>query len=87
LLSGHNFDGKRTFIEDHDGLSLLLKLISDSELKKSIRLQRKVYLLVNDLVLNDDCIKAKEDIYHVRNAIASSEEFMKNLLLDLNEAA
>jgi hypothetical protein len=38
LLSGHNFDGKRTFIQDFDGLALLHKLISDSELKKSIRL-------------------------------------------------
>lgn len=42
---------------------------------------------MNDLVLNDDCIKAKDDIYHIRNAIASSEGFMNNLLLDLNEAA
>jgi hypothetical protein len=42
---------------------------------------------VNDLVLNDDCIKAFDDIYYVRKSIACSDGFMDNLLLDLSESA
>ena len=60
FLGCSNFVGKRNFVEEYKGLDVLGKIICadpTSELKKSVRLQKKVYMLMNDLVINDDNIK------------------------------
>ena len=57
----------------------------DSEVKKSVRLQKKVMLLLYDLVLNDDNIKL-DDKNYVRRTLGSSEDFIRQLLHDLEHS-
>lgn len=54
----------------------------ESEVKKAARLQKKVLMVLNDLVVNDDCIKSEDKMY-VRRTLGSSEVVLRTLLTDL----
>ena len=75
-------------MEQFGGLNVLGKILCadrESEIKKSNRLQKKVLMLLNDLVTNDDLIKP-EDPYYTRKYIGSSEVLLKTLLVDLEKS-
>lgn len=86
FMSATNFAGKRAFVEQYKGIDLLAQLICadpQSEVKKAVRLQKKVLFLLNDLVVNDDNIKT-DDKQYVRRCLGTSEEFIRALLTDLD---
>lgn len=51
FLRANNFNGKKEFIVKHGGLQFLLEILKDKE--SSIRLQKKVVFLLNDIVQTD----------------------------------
>ena len=85
FIGGTNFAGKRIFVEQFSGLNVLAKILcadSASEIRKSNRLQKKVLMLLSDLVINDDSIKPEDPMY-TRKSIGGSELLLKTLLSDL----
>jgi hypothetical protein len=88
FIGGSNFNGKRIFIEQFRGLDVLANMIcadSASEVKKSMRLQKKVLMLLHDLALNDDNIIPGNSQY-TRRSIGSSDVLVKALLTDLEQS-
>jgi hypothetical protein len=62
-MSGTNSAGKRVFVEQYHGIDLLARIICadpQSDIKKSLRLQKKTLLVLNDLVANDENIKLED---------------------------
>jgi len=57
-MKADNFEGKRRFIMDKQGLEFLTSLVCDSSVNQAfnMRLKMKVVNLINDLVVNDDGI-------------------------------
>lgn len=85
FIGSQNFKGKRLFIEQFNGLAVLTKMVCadpGSEIKKSLRLQKKVLMIIYDLLLNDDNIKP-EDRSFTRRSLGGSEVFIKTMLTDL----
>jgi hypothetical protein len=70
FLGSQNFEAKLQFISKFKGLSFLRTRILDQT--NSNRLLRKVLILTNDLVVNDDSIIC-EDPQHVRNFFAEDQ--------------
>jgi len=58
VIKADNFTGKLRFIKEFDGLEFLSSLLCDELASESIRLYRRVLVLLNDLVNNDDNIDA-----------------------------
>ena len=88
FVGGTNFNGKRLFVEQFKGLDLLASILcadAQSEAKKSVRLQKKVLMLLHDLAINDDLIKP-QDTQYVRRCLGSSEVLLKVLLSDLEQS-
>jgi len=56
FIRAENFDGKRRFIKEFKGLDFLSSLLSDQVMESSLRLYKKVLILAEDLVANDDFI-------------------------------
>lgn len=86
FLGSINFRGKRCLIEQFNGLDVIGRSIcSDpsSEIKQSNRLQKKLYMLLYDLVLNDDNIL--NDGKYVRKSLGESTVFMTTALTDLDQ--
>ena len=72
FIRADNFEGKRRFIQEFDGTNFLAGLIcadAKSPEKQSLRLQKKVVIFLNDLVLNDDNI-VEEDPCFVRRSLS-----------------
>jgi len=69
VIKADNFAGKLRFIKDFDGLEFLSSLLCDELASESIRLYRRVLVLLNDLVINDDGI-VSDNPFFVRNFIA-----------------
>ena len=63
LLYGDNFSGKRLFVGALDGLKFIECLLTDS--KDNDRIKKKVLIIINDLVYNDQNI-VKTDPTFVR---------------------
>lgn len=66
-IKADNFEGKRRFINDQQGLEFLSSLVCNASVNEAftMRLKKKVLNLINDLVINDDGIY-DENPYHVR---------------------
>jgi len=56
FIRGMNFEGKRRFITEFDGLTFISSLLTDEIATASLRLYKKVLILIQDLVVNDDNI-------------------------------
>jgi len=57
-LKADNFEGKRRFLSEHQGLDFLARLVSEAAAEDSFnaKLRLNVHRLVQDFVLNDDGI-------------------------------
>jgi hypothetical protein len=80
LLKADNFEGKRLFIRDYDGLAFLARLVCQP---LTIKLQKRVLQLLNDLLMNDDLIFGLEvngDKFYVRRFMSHKEDVIKKLL-------
>lgn len=79
-IKADNFEGKRRFINEHQGLEFLSSLVCDSAINQAftMRLKKKVMNLVNDLVINDDGI-FEENPFYVREHFCSDSEFLNQL--------
>ena len=78
-----NFPAKRRFITEFDGLAFLASLLNDEIATSSTRLYKKLLILINDLVVNDDMI-IPEDPKMVRNYFGVGDnQVMKQLLKHL----
>lgn len=56
FIRSENFDGKRRFILQFNGLDFLSSLLTDETANVSLKLYKKILLLINDLITNDDDI-------------------------------
>lgn len=86
-IKADNFDGKRRFINEQQGLEFLKSLFCDTTVNESfnMRLKKKVIILINDLVTNDDGIYAKNPNF-VRQTMCADQEFL-NRIKNLVEGA
>jgi len=88
FIRAENFDGKRRFISEFDGLAFMIQLVTaplDTVEKQSLRLQKKILILINDIVINDDNIFSP-DPFLVRRAFAESPDLIAELVRILHEA-
>lgn len=76
FIRADNFQGKVKFIKEFNGLEFLASLLCDELANESIRLYRKVILLINDLILNDDGIDTNNPTL-VRNFFATENNCME----------
>jgi len=83
FIRSENFDGKRRFIQDFNGLDFLASLLNDDMAKVSLKLYKKVLLLTNDLVTNDDYI-VKNNPFAVREYFVHSQHLTKQLLNNIS---
>lgn len=76
-IKADNFEGKRRFINEKDGLAYLSKLVCDSSINQSfnMRLKKKVMNLVADLCINDDGI-FEEHPFTVRTHYCNDLDFV-----------
>mmetsp|Transcript_44116 Transcript_44116/g.50993 ORF Transcript_44116/g.50993 Transcript_44116/m.50993 type:complete len:378 (+) Transcript_44116:31-1164(+) len=64
-LRGENLKGKRRFI-DWEGVEFLLSIIKDKEKYSSLRLQSKVFFLLQDLIYYDDKLHFEDMITYTK---------------------
>ena len=64
-IKADNFEGKRRFINDTNGLDFLKRLLCDPAVNSTfnIRLKKRVMNLINDLVTNDDGIFEEQPFF------------------------
>lgn len=79
-IKAENFEGKRKFIEEHQGLEFLTRLLCDSNVNSNfnMRLKKKIVNLLYDLVLNDDGIYEEHPMF-VRQYFCQNQEFMNQI--------
>lgn len=79
-MKADNFEGKRRFINDQQGLDFLSSLVCDVNANQAfnIRLKKKIVNLIHDLVLNDDGIY-DENPFLVRTYYCSDQNFLESL--------
>jgi hypothetical protein len=85
LIRSKNFEGKERFVFEFNGLDFLARIICEeasSEIKQSLRLQKKALVFLFDLVCNDDNINIK-DPHYCRRKLGDCKPFMKTMLGDL----
>jgi len=75
FIRAENFDGKRSFVIQFNGLDWLASLLNDDVANGSLRLYKKVLLLASDLVTNDDTI-VEENPFLVRDYFCHSENVL-----------
>jgi len=56
FVKGNNFPAKKKFVQEFDGLVFCASLLTDDTATSSVRLYKKLLILINDLVVNDDMI-------------------------------
>ena len=66
FVRGINFPAKKKFVEEFDGITFCASLLNDDTATSSVRLYKKLLVLMNDLVINDDGI-IPNDPKHIRN--------------------
>ena len=76
-IKADNFDGKRRFINEQQGLEFLKSLFCDTTVNQTfnMRLKKKVINLINDLVINDDGIYEHNPNF-VRQTWCADQEFL-----------
>jgi len=72
FVKGMNFPSKRKFVKEFDGLMFIAELLNDETATLSYRLYKKVLILMNDLVVNDEMI-LQDDPTFVRNYFANGD--------------
>ena len=77
-IKDENYEGKRKFVSEINGLKFLNELFCKSVNKTHGDLKKRVTNLIYDLVSNDDRI-FEEDPYHVREYFYKDEMFMSVL--------
>ena len=79
-MKADNFEGKRRFINDEQGLQFLSSLVCDASVNQTfnIRLKKKVVNLIHDLVLNDDGIY-NENPFFVRAFYCGDQNLLESL--------
>lgn len=83
VIKSDNFTGKLKFIKDFNGLEFLESLLCDELAADSIRLYRRVLILINDLVINDDMIDTSNPL-KVRTFFAGTKTFVEQLLKNIS---
>lgn len=86
FLKADNFEGKRLFIRDFDGLAFLTRQICA---EYPLRFTKKVLQLTNDLVINDDMIFGNDpngDRFFVRRFFTHKDEVIRKLLKNILES-
>jgi len=76
VIKADNFAGKLRFIKEFDGLEFLSSLLCDELASESNRLYRRVLVLMNDLVNNDDGIDSSNPFF-VRNFFAGEQRCLE----------
>ena len=76
-LRADNFEGKREFLKEFNGLELLFGIIMNDS-NATLRLHKKVLILLYDFVLNDDRIFTDNKFY-VRNSLAENSHLVTRL--------
>lgn len=74
FLKADNFEGKRLFIRDFDGLAFLSRLVCENY---TTRLHKRILQLLNDLLMNDDSIFGVEvngDKFYVRRFMSHKDD-------------
>lgn len=66
FVKGNNFPAKKKFVEEFDGIAFCASLMNDETANSSIRLYKRLLILMNDLVVNDDLILSNDPKF-VRN--------------------
>mmetsp|Transcript_31176 Transcript_31176/g.47708 ORF Transcript_31176/g.47708 Transcript_31176/m.47708 type:complete len:130 (+) Transcript_31176:534-923(+) len=84
FLRAKNFEGKREFVGKMGGLHFLAALLLDT--KQSLRLHKKVLILLYDLVLNDETIVTDVPT-QVRKTVGEQMDITKRLVALLLEAS
>lgn len=79
-LKADNFEGKRRFLNEQQGLEVLVRLVQEAAADDGFnaRLRLNVHRLVFDLVLNDDGI-FEEQPFHVREHLGQREDFLASV--------
>ena len=86
FLKAENFESKRLFIRDYDGLAFLSRLVCET---LTLKLQKRVLQLLNDLLMNDDSIFGLEpngDKFYVRRFMSHKEDVIKKLIKNVVES-
>lgn len=79
FLKAENFEGKRRFITEYEGLEFLVRqTCSEEAASYSLKLQKKIMNLVYDFVINDDSI-FEHDAFFVRNTLGANTQLMNRL--------
>lgn len=80
-MKADNFEGKRRFIRDKEGLEYLSRLMCDSSVNQSftMRLKKKVANLIADLCVNDDGI-FEENPFTVRTHFCNDLNFVNQVI-------
>ena len=79
LINAQNVKGKLLFIKDYDGLAVLERLLSED---LTIKLQKVVFQLLNDLLKNDEQISGLElngEKRHFRKYFAQKKDLIRKL--------
>lgn len=83
-LKADNFEGKRRFIAEQDGLNFLMRLVSEAAADAAFdtRLKTNVHRLLSDLLVNDDGI-FEERPEHVREHCSADAVLLGNFAAEL----
>ena len=87
-LKADNFEGKRRFLTEFQGLEFLARLVTQAAMDANFnpRLKVNIHRLVHDLVLNDDGI-FEERPFHVREHFGAHLDFLNALVTELTRSS
>mmetsp|Transcript_15117 Transcript_15117/g.14700 ORF Transcript_15117/g.14700 Transcript_15117/m.14700 type:complete len:134 (+) Transcript_15117:450-851(+) len=85
-IRAENFEAKREFLKQYNGIGFLVMALRDPELN-SLRLQKRIMFLIYDMVISDEKICEDQSIEPVRKTLIQSGDFLQymHLLLDSPE--
>lgn len=84
VIKQDNFTAKTKFIKEFNGLEFLGSLLCDELASESIRLYRRVLVLINDLINNDDQIDSSNP-FQVRNYFGLEKHCLDQLLKNISK--
>lgn len=85
FIRADNFSAKLRFIKEFDGLEFLSSLLCDELAGESIRLYKKLLILICDLVTNDELIDTTNPMM-VRDMFANDKNAMTQLVKNIDPA-
>lgn len=86
-LKADNFEGKRRFVSEQEGLNFLARLVSEasSDAGFNARLKTNLHRLLADLLVNDDGI-FEERPEHVREHYCANDQLLAQLAAELGQS-